>query len=103
MLMVFGNDGKGSDGGIDIIGLAALILNPLVSSIITILLRTMKGISHHTAAFYYVIFQCLVYTVAIFASGNIDFFGFFQWWDYVLITLGALFTFFYQVFRQVAV
>jgi drug/metabolite transporter (DMT)-like permease len=57
MMMVLGSKTDSTTGeSIDAIAIAALILNPLVSSLITILLRTMKGISHHTAAFYYVIF-----------------------------------------------
>lgn len=103
MLMVVGTDKSSGDTNIDAIAIIALIFNPIVSSLITILLRTMKGISHHTAAFYYVLFQCCIYTVAIAASGNYSFVTWFHWYDWVLITLGALFTFFYQVFRQVSV
>jgi drug/metabolite transporter (DMT)-like permease len=103
MMMVFGTDKTSSDTNIDAIAIIALVFNPIVSSLITILLRTMKGINHHTAAFYYVLFQCAVYTVAIVASMNFDFVGYFKWYDWILISFGALFTFFYQVFRQVSV
>ena len=48
----FSSDGK----TIDPIAIIALILNPIVSALITILLRTMKGISSHTAAFYHGLF-----------------------------------------------
>ncbi len=48
-----------------VLAYCALGLNPLVSAFVTILLRTMKGISHHTAAFYLSILQLVVFGTII--------------------------------------
>ena len=77
-VMVFGGTFNPADGGsIDPIAIVALILNPIVSALITILLRTMKGISSHTAAFYHGLFQATVYGIVMAAAKNADFVNYF--------------------------
>lgn len=57
-IMIFGTGKHTTDlaHSPPLIAYVALCLNPIISALVTILLRTMSGISHHCAAFYHCCF-----------------------------------------------
>lgn len=62
----------------------------------------MKGISHHTAAFYHCLFTFIAFGILIAVTGMGDFFYRITWLNWFFISLAALFQLTYSIFRQAA-
>ena len=79
-----------SNSNISIVGIVALCVFPISNSLITILLRTMKNISYHTAAFYNFILQGVIFTIIMVSQGMKDFASSFDLVDISLIIFAGI-------------
>ncbi|CDW73109.1 membrane protein [Stylonychia lemnae] len=105
-IMITGKDSSSIENkqGYSTIAIIALCLNPVLSSLVTITLRTLRNISVHTQAFYHAfVLSTVMGIVVLITQDYMSFLYQFSYYDYFLLISAAFFALIHQLLKQMAV